>query len=79
MYYNPGSGCIDAPNATHVRVTPNPNAGDMAEVGDSGDPVFHDNPAKAYGMGFCQFEPGGDMAFMPQNFLPNIGVQVDID
>jgi hypothetical protein len=78
-YYNPTSDCINAPNATHVRVTPNPNAGDMAEDGDSGDPVFHDNPAKAYGMGFCEFEPGGDMVFMPQNFLPDIGVQVDID
>ena len=47
----------------------------MAEPGDSGGLVFHDNPAKA-STNNCQ--DGNNMVFMPQNFLSNIGVQVDI-
>lgn len=74
--FDPGDVCVPSSNNTFVYVVPNPNAGDMAESGDSGGPVFHDNPAKAYGTIACQ--SGDDMVFMPQNFLPNIGVEVDI-
>jgi len=74
--YDPGDTCVPSSGSTYVRVDPNPNAGDMAEGGDSGGPVFHNNPAKAYGTISCQ--SGVDMIFMPQNFLPNIGVEVDI-
>jgi hypothetical protein len=74
--YDPGDGCVPGSTNTYAYVVPNPNAGDMADTGDSGGPVFHDNPAKAYGTITCQ--GGVDMVFMPQNFLPNIGVEVDI-
>jgi hypothetical protein len=77
-YFNPGTDCVPSANATYVFVVPNPQAGDLANPGDSGGPVFHDDPAQAYGLITCQGS-NGSMAFMPQNFLPNIGVQVDID
>jgi hypothetical protein len=80
--YNPGDQCVDSSNNTYAFVIPNPNAGDMAEGGDSGGPVFHGNPAKAYGQVVCRDPEDNDqgrMVFMPRNFLPNIGVEVDIN
>ena len=74
--YEPSDSCVDQSTQTYVYVVPNPNAGDLGETGDSGGPVFHDNPAKAYGMNTCS--AGVDMIFMPQQFLSNIGVSVDI-
>lgn len=76
--FDPGDQCVPSSGATYVYVVPNPNAGDMAAGGDSGGPVFHNNPAKAYGMIVCHSPDDDNMTFMPQNFLPDIGVQVDI-
>ncbi len=61
-----------------MKVQPNPGAGDMAEPGDSGGPVFLDDPAKAWGQIVCQVEPGDGRIFMPQDYLADIGVQVKI-
>lgn len=74
--FNPGNSCVPSSTNTYVYVVPNPSAGDMADPGDSGGPVFHDNPARAYGTVTCQ--SGADLIFMPQQFLANIGVTVDI-
>jgi hypothetical protein len=77
--FDPSDNCVPDSSNTYVRVEPNPMAGDLAETGDSGGPVFHDDPARAYGQIVCQFGSSPDMAFMPQNFMPaGIGVQVDI-
>jgi streptogrisin C len=78
--YEPSNNCVEASNETYALVVPNPNGDDMMDGGDSGGPVFHGNPAKAYGTMVCHTTnpDTGVMIFMPQNFLPNIGVQVDI-
>jgi len=78
LSFDPSDICVPSSTDDFVRVTPNPQAGDMAEGGDSGGPVFHDNPATAYGVMNCEFTSNQDMLFMPQNFMPDIGVQVDI-
>lgn len=76
--YQPSTACVDNPTATYMVATPNPQAGDMAEPGDSGGPVFLDDPAKAWGQNVCDIEPGGDMIFMPQDYLADVGVRVKI-
>ena len=78
VFYDPSDACVFGAGSTYVLVVPNPNAGDMGNPGDSGSPVFQDNPAKAYGMLVCDFFSNPNIIFMPQNFLPDIGVQVDI-
>lgn len=49
--------------------------------GDSGGPVFKNN--RAWGLMECHYtgifgEDNGDMSFVPQNRLANIGVYVNI-
>jgi hypothetical protein len=79
VYFDPGDLCVPGSGTTYVYVLPNPNGDDMGEPGDSGGPVFHGNPATAYGTIVCGTDNADDVVFMPQNFLPDIGVQVDID
>jgi hypothetical protein len=81
--YEPSDECVPQSNATFIYV--NNNAGDLADNGDSGMPVFHGNPARAWGQENCAqdedeppFVDNGDMVFMAQNYLANIGVEVDI-
>lgn len=74
--FDPGDGCVPSSANTYVYVVPNPNAGDMGDPGDSGGPVFHGNPARAYGTMTCQ--DGENLIFMPQQFLMILGVSVDI-
>lgn len=75
--FEPSNDCVPQSNATFIYV--NNNADDLAEVGDSGGPVFHGNPARAWGQIVCRTIPdNGDMVFMAQNYLANIGVEVDI-
>lgn len=64
-----------------MYVEPNPQAGDMGEGGDSGGPVFLNNPAKAWGEIVCGFTgifSPPDVIFMPQDYFADIGVQVKI-
>ncbi len=49
---------------------------DMVEGGDSGGPVFVGNGV--YGIISCFFTGSNDGVYMAQNYLSNIGVQVDI-
>jgi hypothetical protein len=54
--------------------------GDLAEGGDSGGPVFKNN--RAWGLIECEYDgifgdDNGDMSFVPQNRLSNIGVSVN--
>jgi hypothetical protein len=55
--------------------------GDLMDGGDSGGPVFKNN--RAWGLMECHYtgifgEDNGDMSFVPQNRLANIGVYVNI-
>jgi hypothetical protein len=79
IYVDPGDTCVPSSNGTFVLVRPNPGVDRWVAGGDSGGPVFHDNPATAYGTVTCVQGNQVDGIFMPQNFLSNIGVRVDID
>ncbi|MGQ0669973.1 MAG: hypothetical protein ACT4PO_09930 [Actinomycetota bacterium] len=73
--YMPGTFCVNPANATWMLVNPVPAGPDLAEVGDSGGPVFVGNTA--YGTINCQIGLAS-MIYMAQNYLSNIGVRVDI-
>jgi hypothetical protein len=79
LNYDPDEGCVKNSGSDFVVAAPNPGGGDMSEPGDSGMPVFHDDPAKAYGEGICDWDSNWNVVFMAQNYFSNIGVRVDID
>jgi hypothetical protein len=71
--YDPPNGCVPNSTATWM-IADGPQ--DMGNPGDSGGPLFVGNGA--YGTTTCEFEPGNATVYMAQNYLSNIGVQVDI-